>query len=40
MFSANSRISSNFIFKNLTEGPFKRPTQNRVNSLTHNIVTM
>ena len=40
MFCTKGPINSNVIFKKLTGGSLKPPTQNRVNILTHNIVTM
>ena len=40
MFCSKSPISSNAIFKKPARGPLEPPSHNRVNILTHNIVTM
>ena len=40
MFFTNGPISSIFLKKKLTAGPLEPPTENEVNILTRNIITV
>ena len=40
MFFTNGPISSIFFKKKLTAGPLEPPTENEVNILTRNIITV